>query len=413
LKFAVPTFQFWLVTRFVTAGRRLLTLPAMLSLIGMALGVACLTVAMAVVSGYEKTLGTAIIDVFGHVQLVRRGEKSQNVEAILSDIKQIAPEAESFTPFVNIEGLIVGGGKLSGVLIQGIDSKTVEKVLHIRDRLVQGNFSFEPVNGMPSALVGKALAKKFNLKVGEPFKIVIPTLTKSDSVSFTPKIQSYVLSGVLDLGKVEYDERTVMTDLHTAQTFAGIGENFSGIKIKLKDASRAPEVAFRLQQKLGPQYWTMDWTEVNKNLFEAIKIERLAIFFVILIMVIAASFNIASGLFVSVLQRYSDISILRAMGFTKRDVTQVFLFQGLFFGVVGTMVGLVLGCFLALIFVIAQRFVVLLPVEAYRLDHVGIDFRPWDAVIIVFSATLICLLATIVPARRGAKLDPVQGLRYE
>ena len=379
----------------------------------MATGVACLTVAMAVVSGYEVTLKTAIIDVFGHVQLVRRGEKSQNVEAILSTVKEIAPEAETFTPFVDIEGLVAGGGKLSGVRIQGIDSKTVDQVLEIRKRVIRGAFDFQTKNGMPSALVGKALAKKFNLEVGKPFKVVIPVISRSDSTSFSPRVQNYVLTGVLDLGKADYDERAIIIDLRAAQQFAGIGENFTGIRIKLNDASKAPEVASRLTQKLGPQYWTMDWTEVNKNLFEAVKIERIAIFFVILIMVVAACFNIASGLFVSVLQRYADISILRAMGFSKSDVARVFIYQGLFFGVVGTIAGLILGILLGVLFVVAQRYVVLLPVEAYRLDHVGIDIRPLDAAAIVVAATLICLLSTLIPARRGAELDPVEGLRYE
>jgi len=406
-------FHVWLAVRFVSAGRRLLTLPSMLSLVGMAVGVACLTVAMAVVSGYESTLKDAIIDVFGDVQLVRRGEKTQNVEAILGQLKEIAPEAQTFTPFVTLEGLVAGGGRLSGVQIQGIDAKTVEKVLRVRNRVIEGEFNFEPRDGMPAALVGKALAKKFDLKVGKPFKVVIPTLSKSDSTNFSPKIQSYVLTGVLDLGKADYDERTVMIDLRSAQAFAGIGENFSGIRIKLSDHGLAPEVAARLARKLGPQYWTMDWTEVNKNLFEAVKIERVAIFFIILIMVIAACFNIASGLFVSVLQRYGDISILRAMGFSRKDVARVFVYQGLFFGVVGTMAGLALGVLLAIAFVIAQRFVVLLPVEAYRLDHVGIELRPWDALAIIAAATVICLLSTFVPARRGAQLDPVEGLRYE
>lgn len=385
----------------------------MLSLVGMAVGVACLTVAMAVVSGYEATLKSAIVDVFGDVQVVRRGEKTQNIEAILSRIKEIAPEAQTFTPFVFIDGLVAGGGKLAAVSLQGIDSKSVEKVLQVRNRLIEGKFDFEPRGQMPTALVGKALAKKFSLHVGESFKIVIPSLSKSDSTNFSPKVQSYILNGILDLGKAEYDERTVMVDLHTAQTFAGIGENFSGIRIKLSEHSAAPAVSARLSRLLGAQYWVMDWTEVNRNLFEAVKIERVAIFFVILIMVIAASFNISSGLFVSVLQRYSDISIMRAMGFSRRDVMRVFMYQGLFFGVVGTVAGLILGCLLGFAFVIAQKYIVLLPVEAYKLDHVGIEIRPWDAVIIVVTATMICLLSTIVPARRGSRLDPVEGLRYE
>lgn len=408
-----PGFHLWLSLRFVTAGRHLLTLPAILSLVGMAVSVACLTVAMAVVSGYEKTLETAIIDVFGHVQLMRHSDKAQNLDALLGAIKDAAPEAQTFTPFMNIEGLMVGGGQLAGVLIQGIDAKTVDKVLSIRSRVIKGAFAFEPHEGAPSALVGKALAKKFGLKVGELFKLVIPMVSKSDSTSFSPRVRNFYLSGVLDLGKAEYDERTVLIDLKAAQSFAEVGENFSGIRIKLSDSKIAPDVAMRISRKLGPPYFTMDWTEVNKNLFEAVRIERTAIFFVILVLVVAACFNIASGLFVSVLQRYGDISILRAMGLRERDVAKIFVFQGLFFGVIGTLVGVLLGVLLGYGFVVVQRFVVLLPVEAYRLDHVGVDIRMFDLIAIVIAATVICLLSTLIPARRGARLDPVQGLRYE
>ena len=406
-------FHLWLVNRFVTSGRRLLNLPSMMALVGMALGVASLTVAMAVVSGYESTLRNAIVDVFGHVMVVRRGEKAQNVEAILASLKEAVPEAKTFTPFVNLEGMIVGGGKLAGVSIQGVDPKTVEKVLNISSRVIQGKFDFESKSGTPVAFVGKALAKRFDLKVGEPFKVVIPTPSRTDSTNFAPKVQPYVLGGILDLGKAEYDERTIITDLKSAQAFAGIGENFSGIRLRLSDASLASEASLKIARKLGPQYWTMDWSEVNKNLFEAVKIERVAIFFVILIMVIAASFNITSNLFVSVLQKYSDISILRAMGFSGRDVSRVFVLQGLFFGLLGTFAGLILGLLLAWAFVIAQRYVVLLPVEAYRLDHVGVELRAFDLLCIILASVAICLFATVIPARRGAKLDPVEGLRYE
>ena len=395
------------------AGRSLLTLPSILSLLGMTISVACLTVAMAVVSGYEATLQKAIIDVVSHVQVLHRGDRTQSLEAILPEIKAAAPEVEAYTPFIKVEGVIVGSGQISGIVIQGIDAKSVEKVLNFRSRVIRGEFGFEPRSGQSVALVGKALARKFDLKIGEPFRLVIPTLSKSDSTGFSPKVQSFILGGVLDLGKVEYDERTVLVDLKSAQTFAGVGDNFSGIHIKLRDPDAAPDVSLRLTRKLGPQYFTMDWTEVNKNLFEAVKIERIAIFFVILILVIAACFNISSGLFVSVLQRYGDISILRAMGFSQKDVLRVFVYQGLFFGIVGTVLGLIFGLILGVVFVVAQKFVVLMPVEAYKIDHVGIDVRWIDCLAILITATLICLLSTLVPARRGARLDPVEGLRYE
>jgi len=385
-----------------------------MSLIGMVLGVASLTAAMGVVSGFESTLKTAVIDVFGHVQVVRRTDRSPvRVEAFLARVKEIAPETQWATPFLFLEGVVAGGGKISGVAIQGVDPKTVENVLHIRPRLIRGQFAFEPVDGHPVALVGKGLEKKFGLKVGESFKVVLPTPSRSDSTEFAPRVQTFVLGGVLDLGKAEYDDRYVVTDLVSAQRFADVGDGISGARLKLVEDKAAPAVATRLARELGSQYWTMDWFEVNKNLFDAIKIERVVIFFVILIMVIAASFNIASNLFINVLQKYSDISILRALGFSGRDVSRVFLLQGLFFGAIGTAAGLALGLLLCAGFVVLQKYVVLLPVDVYKIDHVGVELRAFDLAAIVVSALLICLISTLVPARRGAKLDPVEGLRYE
>jgi lipoprotein-releasing system permease protein len=406
-------FHLWLVYRFTASGRRLLNTAAILSLIGMALGVASLTVAMGVVAGFQSTLRSAIVDVFGDVVVIRRGEHQQNVEEILAKVKSAAPEVRTFTPFVRVEGLLVGGGKLTGIELQGFDPKSVDEVLRIRPRVIEGAFALGEKDGVSQALVGKAIAKRFGLKVGQEFKIVMPVSSTQDSTGFSPKVKSFLLSGILDLGKADYDERFVVSDLKSVQKFADIGDGFSGIRIKISDSSLAPSVSSRIAQELGSGYFVSDWTEVNRNLFEAVAIERVVIFFVIMIMVIAASFNIASNLFVSVLKKYADISILRALGFTQRDVMRVFMTQGLFFGAVGVVAGLILGLIFSLLFVIVQKFFVLLPVETYRVDHIGVVLRPTDLLLIVSVAMVVCLISTIIPARRGAKLDPVEGLRYD
>lgn len=404
----------WLVYRFITSGRRLLNLPSMMSLIGMALGVASLMASMAVVNGFESTLKEAITDVYGHVLVVRRGQRPQNVESILSAIKEVAPEAQTFTPFLDLEAVMVGQGILAGALVQGVDPDSVESVLNVRKRVIEGEFSLQRKPGeAPVAMVGKALAKKFSLKIGEEFKVVLPSPSRLDSTEFAPKVQAFRLGAILDLGKAEYDERYIMTDIRSAQDFGGVGDNFSGIRLRVSDRDQASAVASRLSSSLGMQYWVNDWTEVNRNLLEAIEIEKPVIFLVIMMMVVAASFNISSNLFVSVLQKYSDVSVLRALGFSQKDVARVFMYQGLFFGLLGTVAGLLLGLLLCLIFVVAQRYVVLLPAETYRIDHVGVDLRLTDTLAIIAAAFVICLISTLIPARRGAKLDPVEGLRYE
>ncbi|MES2962475.1 MAG: FtsX-like permease family protein [Bdellovibrionota bacterium] len=406
-------FHWWLVKRFVLTDRRLLTPPTMMSVIGMALGVASLSVAMGVVSGFELTLKTAIIDVFGDVMVVSKGSREQYLEPIVQKVKAIAPETKTYTPFVTLEGIVVANGKLSGVIIQGFDPKTVEKVLNIGSRVVSGKFSLGSDEGVPRALVGKALAKRYGLKVGETFKVVLPTPSRSNSAEFTPKVMSFVLSGILDLGKVEYDERYVVTDIKSAQDFAGFGENFSGIRIKLDDSNKALEVAKRLQMQLGPAFWTKAWPEVESNLFRAVSFERIAIFIVILTMVVVASFNISSNLFVSVLKRTADISLLRTLGFTQKDIKKIFMMHGMLIGTLGAIGGVTLGLLLCAAFIEIQKHWVIMPAETYKVDHVGVDIRPLEIVGIVVASLLICFMSTYWPARKGAQLDPVEGLRYE
>ena len=406
-------FKAWLVFRFVATGRRLLSLPSVVSLAGLAIGVACMMLAMGVVSGFESTLRRAVIDVFGHVLVVRKSERTTSVEGAFERIREIAPEAIAFTPFLQMEGIVARDGKISGVVVQGVEPETVENVMRLRQRVIKGTFSFRAVDGLPSALVGKAVASRFGLKVGEAFQVVLPSPSKVSSSEFRPRSQTFRLAGVLDLGKAEYDERYVVTDLKSAQKLGDVGEGFSGLRLLLKDASSAPAVASRLHRALGAQFYLMDWVEVNRNLFEAVAFERLVIFFVLLTMLVAAAFNVSSNLFVSVLQRYADMSILKAMGFSRRDAVQTFALHGLIFGAVGTGLGLALGLVFCAVFNLVQRYVVLLPVDIYKIDHVGVTLRAQDVLATVAASLLICLVATVAPAVRGSRLNPVEGLRYE
>jgi lipoprotein-releasing system permease protein len=411
-------FHAWLTFRFITSGRRFLSLPSMLSLIGMTLGVACLVVAMGVVSGFEATLRESITDVFGHVLVISRSSSIQSLDSVLGRMKKAAPTAQAFTPFLQFEGVIAHDQKLSGVVVQGIDPESVTHVLNLQKRVVRGAFNFKAPSGaadadIPRALVGKGLEKKFSLKVGQTFQIVLPQPAHENSTGFSPKVQRFVLAGVLDLGKNDYNERYIVTDLKSAQTFLGVGDHFSGIRIRLAHAEDARQAALSLGNELGSSYIIMDWVEVNKNLFEALSLERVVIFLIVMVMVVSASFNISSQLFVSVLQRFSDISILKAIGCSPQDIRKIFTLQGLFFGMAGTFFGLVLGLILCFLFVVLQKFYVLLPGDIYKLDSIGVDIRFFDLSSIVLAAFLVCLISTVFPALRGSKLSAVEGLRYE
>jgi lipoprotein-releasing system permease protein len=380
----------------------------------MAIGTACLTAAMGVFSGFETSLTRSLQDVFGHLLIVKQGTRIESVEELLKRIQTLAPSVQASSPFLYLDCVLAKEGRISYVAVQGVEAKSVDKVLSLRSHVIAGKYELAGQSGnVDNAMVGKGIARKFNLKPGDHFKVVMPNPSRANSSDFSPKVHEFVVSGVLDLGINDLDEHSIVTDLKTAQDFADVGENFSGLRLKLINPDDASHVASSLQRELGSGYFIRHWREQNENLFEAIEYERPVIFFVLLVMVVAASFNIASNLFVSVLKKYSDMSILRALGFSKRDVMRVFTIQGLFFGIVGTVLGLLLGLVLCGAFVWVQRYWVLMPADVYKLDHVGVRLRMFDIGAVFIASLVISLLSTLVPAYRGSRLSTVEGLRYE
>lgn len=373
-----------------------------------------MVVAMAVVSGFEATLKRSVQDVVGHLIVIKRGNSLETVEETVARIREVAPSVRAYTPYLELKAVLAHDKRINYVVVQGIEEKTVGDVLHIESRLIAGKFDVATdKEGRPGALIGKAIASHFNLQPGSAFKVVLPSPSRSDSTEFQPKVREFVVRGILDLGKHDYNERYIVTSMRAAQSFAVVGENFSGIRLRLDDPEEAARTALALERALGTGYFVMHWQEVNQNLFEAIDYEKPVLFMILLMMVVAASFNIASNLFISVLKRFADISILRAMGFSRRDVLQVFTLHGVLLGFLGTLGGIVLGLLLCGAFLLLQKFVVLMPPDIYKLDHVGVAIRFVDIATIVCASLLVSLISTLTPAFRGSRLDPVEGLRYE
>lgn len=397
-----------LTRRFMRKSSGLLSLSTGLSVFGMSLGVASMLVSMAVVSGYETTLKKAVVDLTGHLVLSKVGgwRTTEELDQVLSKI----PEMKSSTTFVYAEAALVHGGKLSGVLLEGVDETSVHSVLHLEDRLKEGTLSFLPQEGLPAVLMGKALARKHGLRVGDRFRVALPSMGDE---STRPPLKEFMIAGIIDMGRHDYDSRYILADLRTVQTLAGAGGSFSGARVRVGSPEEALEVAFRLRRDLDLDYRVRTWRDVNSNLFDAFDIEKPVIFFVLLVIVIAASFNVATTIFVSVFRRYRDISVLKSLGARPRTIIALFTGQGLFIGTLGSVMGGGLALLLAQGFVWMQNRWTLLPGEVYKIDYVMLDWRLGDILSVIFAAALISFLASLGPATRGAKLPPVEGLRYE
>ena len=376
----------------------------------MVLGVSCLVLSMAVVSGYQSTLQRSITDAMGHMMVMKRGGHSQ--EALIEELKPYLDGYQASTPFVYIEAMVVQKGSIHGVAIEGLDPETLPKVLNLKQKVVEGHFSLE-TGDEPDAVIGVGLAKKYSLKVGDELKIVIP-LTKSFDVSaFKPIVKRFRIAGIVDLGRHDFNVRYVAIDLSVAQQVAELGSRVTGYRLRLDDPQKAPRASFRINNENGGVYWSRDWFEVNRNIFEAAAVEKAVLFLVLLLLIVVASVNVANALFANVIQRLREVSLLRALGASQKTIRRLFLYQGIWVGLLGSLLGIVTGVLFTYLFEWAQNQFHLIPGDVYKLEFIKLEVRFWDQVLIVAACLVICFISSWFPARRSVKMDPVEGLRYE
>lgn len=402
----------WIAWKLFFNRRVLFRSSMIFSFVGLVVGVGSLVVSMAVVSGFESTLRDAIGDVTGHAQVIKRSRVQDNWNELENRIRQIEPSLVSTARFVFVEGLTAQEGQISTVLVQGVDSARMRDVLRLQSRIQSGTEDLGlSSDGLPQAFIGTGLAKKMKVAVGSTLRVVIPIADGLNANQFKRQIGSFRVSAIMDFGKNEWNERFVIGDLKTVQQLAEIGDRYTGLLLKFQDMGDARKASQHISQVLGASYWVRDWRDANENLFEAVVMERIVIFIVVLIIVLMVAFNIASTLFVSVVQRYSDIAILKTIGLNEFSVLKIFSIQGIIIGIGGLILGTALGAFLAWMFAILENSLTLISGAVYKIDNIHVNIRLVDLTAIWIATLLICFIATLAPARRGAKLSPVEGLR--
>jgi lipoprotein-releasing system permease protein len=403
----------WISWKLLASRKTLFGGSAPLSLLGLILGVAALVASMAVMSGFESTLKMAMADVTGHAQVIKRSRFPDDWKELEERIRKAEPTLVSSSRFAFIEAVMAREGKISGVLVQGVDPDRINQVLNLRSRVIEGTEDMAEPTDIPWGLVGKGLARRMNLQVGDTFRVVVPIAEASNPNSFKRQVGEFKVRGILDLGKYEWNERFIITSLPAAQKMAEIGDRYSGLILRFQDVDYARTAAFHLSTLLGAPYGVRDWRESNENLFEAVMVERPGIFFVISVIVLVAAFNISSTLFVNVVQRYKDIAILKTVGMSRKDIIKIFTFQGVFLGLIGIGGGFFVGFILCLLFNVAQSWLGVAAGEVYRVDGIQVNIRFIDSLAIIVTTLAICFVATLAPARRGGKLSPMEGLRNE
>ncbi len=377
---------------------KFLSIISLISILGVAVGVAALILVIAVMSGFDNELKARIIGTTAHL-FIERDDGIIYPDPFIREALSENSDVISSSPFVSGQVILRSGEMFSGVILTGIDEETEGGVTDVKQYTVEG---VSPRLGDGGMLVGSELARKLNLRPGDRVSVV-------SASSGTPA--DFTVVGTLRSGLYTFDVNNVFIGLGPAQRLFGIEGLVTGVAVNITDALKADQVKRDIAVRLGFPYFVQSWMDLNANLFSALKLEKIAMFIILTLIVIVACFNIASTLIVRVVEKTKDIGILKTIGATNADIRAIFRLEGLFIGLFGTAIGVGAGVFLGWLQK-AYKIVRLSP-DVYYIDALPVYISWSDPLIIAAAAIILSLLATVYPSCKAASLNVAEALRYE
>ncbi len=402
-----------------------ISLNTWISIGGVALGVMALIVVIAVMSGFSKDLRDKILGTNSHIVVTNITQTGmEDYETIIDKVKN-AKGVSAVAPFILNQVMLTHGGNAIGVVVRGVDPGREAGVSDLEKNMVQGSLEMliapEKKSGKPGRngiILGKELAHRLRVQVDDAVSMVAPA-SRMTPMGLIPKIKLFKVVGFFESGMFEYDSNLAFISLSSAQKFFSLKGKVSGVEIRVEDIDQADQIAVKIQETLGFPYYARDWMRMNKNLFSALRLEKIVMFIILILIILVAAFNIVSTLFMVVMEKSKEIAILKSMGASRSSIMKIFSFQGLIIGVTGTMIGCVGGFTVVpnlneIVGFIEKIFgITAFPSDVYYLDKIPSEIQYFDSFLIVVFSILICFVASLYPAWRASRLNPVEGLRYE
>ncbi len=406
--------ELWVGLRYIRAKRKqaFISVISAFGVLGVMLGVMTLIIVLGVMNGFERDLKDKILGTVSHIVVMNNSTRSIADWTQLMDRIKSLNGINAVTPYIYGQAMLSSRGRVRGVIVRGIDPKSAPQVISISKYLEKGSLqdlgtTNKADNGV---IIGKELATANALRVGDTVQLISPQ-GKRTPIGAIPRVQNFRVVGIFKSGMYEFDSNLVYMGLAEAQQFFEMGSGVSGIEVNLKNIYDAPKIASRIESTLGPPYWTRTWRDMYRNLFSALKLEKIAMFIILTFIVLVAAFNIIISLIMLVIEKSRDIAILKSLGATSDRIMRIFVAQGMIVGSAGTLLGAAAGLMGGAL--LAKYPFIELPEEIYTISTLPIAIYPWDVVIICVVALTICFLATLYPAYRAARLEPAEALRYE
>ncbi|MGE4266647.1 MAG: lipoprotein-releasing ABC transporter permease subunit [Deferribacterales bacterium] len=406
-------FERFIAKRYLKSRKsnRILSFISGVSVLGIVLGVATLIVVISVMSGFSDNLKNRILGANAHIVVNRMDvspiEDWRTVQQKIASVKNVT----GVSPFIISQVLLTSPNNVAGSVIRGVNANDEMKVTSIAKFMKEGSFAdLNKKSSVPMIAIGKELAANLGVVVGDNITMVSP-LGKKGPFGITPKMKHFMVCGIFDTGMYEYNNTLAYIDMSAAQDFFGLSDVVSGFSVGTTDFDLAVGIAAEIQKKLDFPFWSRDWISMNQNLFSALKLEKYAMFIILTLIIIVASFNVISMITVTVKDKKRDIAILRAMGASEGSISGIFKRQGMIIGVTGTIIGNILG--LAICVILMKFKIISLPADVYFMDRIPVKLDFMTFVVVSACSLVITYAAGLFPARQSAKLDPVEALRRD
>lgn len=419
--FVEASFESFVSKRYLLAreGGRLVTLISGVSVLGVAVGVMALIVVISVMEGFDQTLVRKFMGVFSHIQVLadpRVLKDSEMPEAVYTDLMdrlEKKPFVKGIAPIVDFEGVVRNDAtdsarrRVAFALIRGIDPERELRVTEFQRYVKMG----KSTPGHHEVVLGASVAERLNVLPGDTVIAMGETVQTANRLAV--KQTQLRVVGIFNSGLYDVDDKFMYTDLATVQELRLIGKSVTSLHIKIDDPERVDEVAMALIPELPYGYGVRTWQMLNPQFFEALWIEKVAMFIILLLIVLVAALNIIGTLVMTVVQKTRDIGVLKSMGASNGAILRIFLYHGFLIGLIGTSLGVTWGLRLCRFVSRDIEKIFRLPGGVYGIDRLPVVIEPWLIVFMALCALIICIVASIVPAYQAARLNPVEALRYD
>lgn len=408
------SFEFFVARRYLFSKRKqaFIYVISLMSVLGVALGVAALVIVLGVYNGLTTDMREKILGANAHGMVLSTLPDGFALDPGVMDRVLATPGVTGATPFIYSEVMLSAGTGVKGLILRGIDPIQAPKVLSMLQTIKRGSVEdLARADTPPGIILGEELTKRLGLALGSRINLLSPSGQRSTS-GFQPRIRPFVVVGIFKTGMYEYDSSLAFLSLDASRDLLGMPKDYlSGIEITVADLFKADEVTAALNSTIGHRFYARSWMDMNANLFAALKLEKIGMFILLAMVVLIGSFSIVATLVMLVMEKTRDIAVMMSMGATRGMIRRIFMYQGVIIGLVGTLLGYALG--LGVGFLLKKYQFIKLPENVYTLDHLPIIITVSDVLIIGAAAMILCFLSTLYPARQASRLKPAEALRYE